>query len=63
MIIRGQITVVSRDVEEDSEEFWDRAWAFSAAIAAGGKKESLESRNAHWAESFKKHHEKNGVIY
>lgn len=49
LVARGRITVVIRDVEEDSEEFWDRAWAFACT--------------ADWAASLKRPHERKGVVY
>jgi hypothetical protein len=53
------MTVVSRDVEEDSEEYWDRAWAFAAAISGGGG----APREKAWSDSFKKHYENKGAVY
>lgn len=58
LIIAGdKIAVVTRDMEEDDEHYWDRAWCFVAAVALGGE------RAACWQESLKRPHRNRGATY
>lgn len=57
MIVGGRIAVVTRDVEEDSEQYWDRAWCFVDGVARGG------DPGTSWLVSLKRPHEKRGVVY
>ena len=62
MIVGGRIVAVSRDVEEDSEQYWDRAWAFARAMDRISGRDKAAAAAA-WSDSLKRHHEKRGVLY
>ena len=54
MIVGGKLAVVTRDVEEDDEQYWDRAWCF---VSCDAPAETRRTR------SLKRPHEKRGVVY
>lgn len=57
LVAGGRMAVVTRDVREDSEQYWDRSWSFAVGVARGREPEAA------WAESLKRPHERRGAVY
>jgi hypothetical protein len=57
IIVGGKLAVVTRDVEEDDEQYWDRAWCFVSEAEGGASPDVRRTR------SLKRPHERRGVVY
>lgn len=57
IVVGGRLAVVARDVEEDDEQYWDRAWCF-VSEGEGGAPEAVRKTR-----SLKRPHERKGVVY
>lgn len=71
MVVGGTILVVMRDMDEENEVYWDRAWCFASEMdrisrAARQTTKDLPSRDmieAAWQTSLKRPHERRGASY
>lgn len=71
LIVAGKISVVTREIDEDTEHYWDRAWGFAVATAAATSPVATtspaasdpEANRARFEESRARAYERRGCVY